>query len=318
MLPVRRLRRFLRSPKGYLLIVLLGLSCVGAAGTGAGAALRGLAAATLSAALLELLCVRMRSKAWRMPSSALLSGLIVAMVLSAQEPFYVPAAAAAVAIGGKHLLRAGRSHIFNPAAAGLLAVFFLFGSGQSWWGALANLPAVVIIPVLVGSAIVANRANKLPAALSFLGVYVSLFTLAALAGQGTAVADIFRPPFVNIAIFFGFLMVTDPPTSPVPFKAQAIFGAGVAAGAFATYLATHGLYFLLAGVLVANLGYAATTAVRHRWRNGLATTRRQFAGSLSGLGVAMRAAVAAHITAALSPSVDQKLYVDLQARLRGE
>jgi Na+-translocating ferredoxin:NAD+ oxidoreductase RnfD subunit len=256
-LQLRRLRRFLRSPKGYLLLVLAGLTILAAPSTGITSAATVLAAAILSTTLVELLWVRWTEGLWRIPSSALLSGLIIGLVLSAQEPWYVAASAGAIAIAAKHVLRLRSAHIFNPAAVGLLAVFFLFGSGQSWWGAFANLPLAAVIVVLAGGMFVAGRANKLPVSLAFLGAYVSLFTLAAVSGFGADVADVFRSPFVNMAVFFGFMMLTDPPTSPVPFPAQVWFGVGAAVLSFVTYMATHGLYFLLVGVLASNLGYAA-------------------------------------------------------------
>jgi hypothetical protein len=40
---------------------------------------------------------------------------------------------------GKHLVATDRWHVFNPAALALLASGPLFGTGQSWWGALPDL-----------------------------------------------------------------------------------------------------------------------------------------------------------------------------------
>ncbi|HTE84781.1 MAG TPA: RnfABCDGE type electron transport complex subunit D [Dehalococcoidia bacterium] len=258
---LRRLRRFLRSPKGYLILVLIGLAVLAAPSTVMASAATCLAAAILGAGAVELACVRLEERLWRIPSSALLSGLIVGLVLSAQEPWYVAASAGVFAIASKHLLRRHRSHIFNPAAVGLLAVFFLFSNGQSWWGAFANLPLASVIVVLAGGMLVSNRANKLPASLAFLGTYVSLFTLVAILGHGADVADVFRAPFVNMAVFFGFMMLTDPPTSPLRFPAQVWFGVSVAVVCFGAFVATHGLYYLLAGGLVGNLGYAVSKSI---------------------------------------------------------
>ncbi|GEM_PF-1169429 len=253
---LRRARRLLRSPKGYLLVALLALALFGAPSTGAAAASDTIAAAVLAAVAMESLLVRLHSGVWRLSASAVLSGLIVGMVLGAQTPWYVAAGAGALAADGKRLLRLGRGHVFNPAALGLLLVYLLFGSGQSWWGALAELPLPAIVVLIAAGAGVAQRANKLPAALAFLGSYLLLFTAAAYFGRAGEVADIFRPPFINMAVFFGCFMVTDPPTSPVAFPGQIWFGAGAALVSFFAYLATHGLYYLLIGVLFANAGYA--------------------------------------------------------------
>ena len=255
-LAARRLRRFFRSPKGYLLVALIVLAAVAAPHEGVQSALVTLAAAVLGAAGMELILVRLWQDAWRFPSSALLTGLIAGLVLSAQGPAWTAFVAGMLATDAKHLLRLGRTHIFNPAAVGLLAVYVLFGSGQSWWGALSDLPLPLILLLAVAGYIVAERANKVPAALSFAGVYVVLFTLAGFLGDPTQVSDIFRAPFPQMALFFALFMVSDPPTSPVTFVDQAWFGALVAAVAYLVYLHTHGLYYLLVAVLAGNLAWA--------------------------------------------------------------
>src|SRR5581483_6455283 len=77
---------------------------------------------------------------WLFPSGAILTGLIVALVLSPAEPLYAVVGTAALAIASKHVFRTRWSNIFNPAAFGLVLAVFLFGSGESWWGSLAELP----------------------------------------------------------------------------------------------------------------------------------------------------------------------------------
>lgn len=181
---LRRLRRFLRSPKGYLLVALLALTALAlpsAGGIGAAGVILGWAVA--GSAGMELILVRLGEGRWRLPSSALLTGLIVGMILGPPEPWWTALIAGVLATDAKHLLRLGRAQIFNPAAFGLLAVYLLFGTGQSWWGALAELPAPLIAVLLAAGYLVADRANKLPAALTFLAAYVALFTVTTFAGS---------------------------------------------------------------------------------------------------------------------------------------
>src|SRR2546423_12991091 len=85
---VVKLRRFLRSPKGYLLVALLALAALDAPAVGLSAAVTVLGWAVAGAAGMELVIVRLDSGAWRFPSSALLSGLIVGMILGPYEPWY--------------------------------------------------------------------------------------------------------------------------------------------------------------------------------------------------------------------------------------
>jgi len=281
-----KLRRFARSPKGYLLIALTALAAVAAPTAGIPAALATLAWSVLGAAGMELLLARFGEGSWRFPSSALLTGLIVGLVLGTTEPWYASLIAGVLAIDAKHLLRLGRTHLFNPAALGLVAVTFLFGSGQSWWGALPALPPVALLLLLAAGYLVADRANKLPAALGFLGVFIMLCTGGTLlAGAGTiaSLGELFRAPLLNAALFFAAFMVTDPPTSPVAFGEQAVFGGLVAVASFAIYLVTRSLYYLPLGLLVGNAGWAVYREAKRRWtRRGTTTVatrseRREFA-----------------------------------------
>lgn len=274
-----KLRRFARSPKGYLLIALVALAAAAAPSVGIAAALTTLSWAVLGAAGMELLLTRAGDGGWRFPSSALLTGLIVGLVLGTTEPWYTALIAGVLAIDAKHLLRLGRTHVFNPAALGLLAVSFLFGSGQSWWGALPGLPLLVLPLLLVAGYLVADRANKLPAALGFLGAFAALCTAGTLlAGAGTvaSLGELFRTPFLNASLFFAAFMVTDPPTSPLAFTEQTVFGALVAAAAFGIYLATRGIYYLPLGLLAGNAGWACYREAKRWWtRRGTTATRPQ-------------------------------------------
>ena len=101
MASVRRYRtagRFFRTPKGLLLIVFAILAALAIPKEGIKLVGAGLAASVLAAGLLDLFILRIRKQAWEFPSGAILTGLIVSMVLSSHEPWYVEAATSAVAV----------------------------------------------------------------------------------------------------------------------------------------------------------------------------------------------------------------------------
>jgi Na+-translocating ferredoxin:NAD+ oxidoreductase RnfD subunit len=177
-------------------------------------------------------------------------------------------------VGSKQLLRVGHFHLFNPAAAGLLGALLLVPAGQSWWGALADLPAQYLAIPLLGGSIVVWRVKKEACTLAFFGAYFAAFTLAALVlpGLAPAIAAVFRPPFINAALFSGFLMLTDPATSPTRSRDQLVFGAMAAVVSAAAFLGIHGLHFLFIGLLVANAWYAwRRTTLSHDRQETLAT-----------------------------------------------
>lgn len=246
--------RFFRTPKGLLIVVLVIMLAIAAVGTGVALVLPGVVAASVVAMLVDAPILKVREKEWQFPSGALLSGMIVAMVLSPHQSWHIAAAASAIAIVSKYIARTRSANVFNPAALALVAVYFVFGgrTGQSWWGALPELPLIAIVALFATGIFITDRVNKLPAVLSFLGVYYLLFTLAAFAGNPGHVAGIFRAPDLHMALFFAFFMVTDPPTSPPKQRDQLIFGALVAVTSFAIYETVHSVFFMLAGLLVGN------------------------------------------------------------------
>ncbi len=253
MTPFHGLKRFFRTPKGYLLIVLVLLAAIAAAHAGVRHVAPGVVAAVVAAMLVDIAIVRVARGVWFFPSGALLSGLIVALILSAAEPWYVPAITAALAVVSKYLLRTKQGHIFNPAALALVAAYFLFATGQDWWGALPNLPTPFVLVLLATGLFVADRVNKLPMVLIFTGCYFLVFAAYAYAGDPARVAEIFRVPDVNATLFFALFMLTDPPTSPTRYRDQAVFALIAALVSFAVYSLFGGVYYLLAGLLVGNL-----------------------------------------------------------------
>jgi Na+-translocating ferredoxin:NAD+ oxidoreductase RnfD subunit len=240
------------TPKGYILIVLFfiagltGLNTVGYHGyINAGAAIA-------TAVVMDLIGGLLRKRKRLMPDGAIITALIITLVLNAAVTWQIAAATAAIAIGSKHLLQVKKKPIFNPAAFGLLAALLFFSSEQDWWGGFSLFPSWCIVYVIIGGYIVTNRSNKFPQVFAFLGVYFILFLAMAIWKIGD-VSEAFRIPFINSALFLAFFMVTDPPTSPGKYKDQIIFGSIAAIVSVAIDASVGGLYYLLAGLLAANL-----------------------------------------------------------------
>jgi Na+-transporting NADH:ubiquinone oxidoreductase subunit NqrB len=246
------IRKWLRTPKGMLVVALAGLTVVAYPVDGPAAVLRILLAA-MSAVTVDLLFKVMAGKL-ELPDSALLTGFIVGMVLSPDVPLGVPLLAAAAAVTSKNVIRSNRGHILNPAAFGLLAIGLLMATQQSWWGGLGDLPSLFIAALVLAGWFIAGRVNKLPTVLAFLGTYVGLLTVGTFLGAAQTFADAFREPMTGAAVFFACFMLTDPPTSPARPRDQVMF-AVVAAAVSVACLAVNvgGVYYLLIGLLTANL-----------------------------------------------------------------
>ena len=212
-----------------------------------------LSSAVVTAAIIDLAILRYRRGVWEYPSGAVLTGMIVAMVLSPHEPWRVAAIASAIGVVSKYLFRTRHANVFNPAALGLVLVSQLFGAGQSWWGALPDAPPLTWIVLAATGIFIADRVNKIPMVLAFAGAYYGAFTVTAFAGNPRLVAEVYRTPDVQALLYFVFFILTDPPTSPVKYPAQIICGAAVALASYAFFEAAGGADYLLVGVLAGNV-----------------------------------------------------------------
>lgn len=248
----RPVRRFFRTPKGIFLVVLGFVALLAVAGTGESTALPGLLAATATAVLVDLALQRWLRGVWVFPSGAILTGMIVGLVLSSTEPAWVPVVTSAIAIASKHAFRTRLANVFNPAALALVASSLLFGSVQSWWGALPDIGPLGIVVLLAGGVFIADRINKLPLVLVFLATYFLLFTTASFLIEPQRVSEIFRSPDLQAAMFFAFFMVDDPPTCPVKYSDQVVFGVIAATASYSLFVYNGAVYFLPAGLLLAN------------------------------------------------------------------
>jgi Na+-translocating ferredoxin:NAD+ oxidoreductase RnfD subunit len=252
-----------RTPKAQMLAtcaVLLGIAVPTAGGA---ALLPNLAAAIVPACAIDGAWLWVTTRRPRFPTSALLTALFVFSILSVEQAWLVVAWTSAFAVLSKRILTSGREHIFNPAALALLLAPLAFGSGESWWGALADMPWVWLIVLTAAGVWMADRLNKFPLVLAFLAGYFAFFSLASLS-NAHAVAEMFREPFLQAALFLAFFMLTDPPTSPNRYIDQVWFGLLAALTAGAAQLLGAGQVYLLIGVLVPN---AALGAVRFARRH---------------------------------------------------
>jgi Na+-translocating ferredoxin:NAD+ oxidoreductase RnfD subunit len=262
----RAVQRFFRSPKGLLTIVFALLLAVAVPGEGVRLVAPGLAGAMAAAALVDVMVLRIRNGKWEYPSGAVLTGVIVAMVLSPHEPWHVAAVTSALAVASKYVFRTKSANIFNPAAFALVATFYIFDTGQSWWGALPELAPAAILLLFATGVFITDRVNKMPLVLTFLGAYFLLFTVSSFVADPGRVVEVYRAPDLHAALYFAFFILTDPPTSPVKYRDQIVCALIVAVVGFAIFELIHQAYYLLAGVLVGNVWEA--------WRRVDARRRR--------------------------------------------
>jgi Na+-translocating ferredoxin:NAD+ oxidoreductase RnfD subunit len=247
---------FFKTPKGYVFLALLVLAGTAAFGayttnTFTTKGLTNIGIAVGAAIVIDYVCMLILRYKMRFPTGGLLTGLIVALVLSDMTKWWITATTVAIAIVSKHVLKIKRKPIFNPAAFGLLASLVLFSSLQSWWGGLSLLSPWYTVVLLFSGYVVTQRIDKFPLVLTFLAIYFAAFLTLGLYHVDIA-GDGLREPFINSALFLAFFMLTDPPTSPAKYGSQVFFGILVAVISVGVYVKFGGLGYLLIGLLVAN------------------------------------------------------------------
>jgi ferredoxin-NADP reductase len=136
-------------------------------------------------------------------------------------------------MASKYILAIRRKHIFNPAALAVALSAFTLNRAASWWvGTLAMMPFV-----LVGGLLVARKIARFDLVLSFLAAACAV-TLGASLAKGTGVLPAARQFFADTPIlFFAFVMLTEPLTSPPARTPRMLYGAMVG------FLFTPSLHF---------------------------------------------------------------------------
>jgi Na+-translocating ferredoxin:NAD+ oxidoreductase RnfD subunit len=268
----RRAVNFFKTPKGLVTIVLVILTILAAPGQGFRVVATRMASAVIAAGLVDALILRVRKRIWEFPSGAVLTAMIVAMVFRAQEPWYITTITAVAAILSKYIFRSRAANVFNPAALAMIASFYVFHTGQSWWGALTDVKPIAKVVLLVSGVFITDRVNKMPMVLTFLGAYFLLFTVTAFVTNPLSVAEIFRTPDVEAVLYFAFFILTDPPTSPAKYPDQIVCAIIVALVSYAFFEWAGVVYYLLAGVLAGNVWEA--------WRRVNRRTAHTFPGGL--------------------------------------
>lgn len=246
-------KKFIRSPKGYVTLMLVILMVIGAMHFSDSRGVVNAAIGVATALILDtfVAIVQRRSKI-QLSDGGIVTALIIALVLSTTVKWYVVVVTTAIGILSKHVFKSGRKPIFNPAAFSLLVAIYAFSVGESWWGDLAALPNFAMLAVLITGFLITSRVNKFPQMFAFLAVYFGISIGFGLL-HNTMASDAFRNPIINSTLFLAFFMMTDPPTSPGKYKQQIAFGAITAIVSCGIYLIFGGLTYLLIGLLTANV-----------------------------------------------------------------
>ncbi|MEZ5918944.1 MAG: RnfABCDGE type electron transport complex subunit D [Alphaproteobacteria bacterium] len=184
--------------------------------------------------------------------SPLITSLSLTVLLKASALWIYPLAVL-VAIGSKFILRAGGSHIFNPANIGIVAMLLAF---PHWvWVAPGQWGSALWLAFLLAAfgCLVLYRVPSRDMTLFFLGGWLAL-----IFGRALWLGDPLAIPLHQIQngamLIFAFFMISDPKTIPVRWPGRLIFALAVCVIAFILNIEWHireSLFYALALVCMA-------------------------------------------------------------------
>ena len=250
-----------RDPRFFQIATLSSLLVYGVLGPGIGVAPATIAATVAGAVSAQWLWTRVARLPGFDPASALISSLSLCLLLRANHPA-LAAAAAALAISSKFLLRYGDRHIFNPTA---FAIVTLLVASDAVWVSPGQWGTGVFFAFLLAAAgaLVVHRAERSDVTLSFVAAYGGLVVL-----RAAWLGDPLTLPLHHLEngafVLFAFFMISDPKTTPDSRRGRVVFAALVALGAFAV----HFVLFEPNGMIWALVAAAPLTPLINRWLPG--------------------------------------------------
>ena len=157
--------------------------------------------------------------------TALILALIITPVMPSADPANMPGItflvwAAVWAMACKYILAINKKHLFNPAAFAVALTALTINQSASWWIG-GNLPMLAF--VLVGGLLVTRKIRRFDLVASFLAV--GLLTIV-LTNTASDPLTTLQKAFLHAPIlFFAFIMLTEPLTTPPTRALRIIYGA---------------------------------------------------------------------------------------------
>jgi hypothetical protein len=243
----------LRDPRLGLAAVIISLQVLGQTVLGFELSIAQILVSVLTCAVLEVTLTLWRRRVLMWPASALLTGNGVAFILRVPGTAHgdwwslrgagIFAAAAAISLLSKYVIRVGGRHVFNPSNFGLVVIFGLLGTRlvnpqDLWWGPGSPGLVLTLAVIVTGGLVIVSRLRMLGLVAAFWLTFVACTGLLAASGHCMTarwhVGQVCGGSFWSVLalspeiLVFMFFMITDPRTTPTGRLARAVYGASVA------------------------------------------------------------------------------------------
>jgi ferredoxin-NADP reductase/Na+-transporting NADH:ubiquinone oxidoreductase subunit NqrB len=165
-------------------------------------------------------------KAPKNVESVYITALILALIIAPFASFQFVnltflLAASGLAMASKYILTIRKKHIFNPAAIAVALTALGPRQSASWWvGATALLPFV-----LIGGILLVRKIHRGRMVLTFFVTTLLATTLYSLILKGDVFSSLHNTLFTSAMFFLGFVMLTEPLTTPPTANKQTWYAA---------------------------------------------------------------------------------------------
>jgi len=207
--------------------------------------------AVFVASISDIIIQYFRQKKFVLPKTGIISGLFIGLILPPGVNLIIPVAAALIATFAKRFIKIKNRSIFNPAGLALtlsLIIFPLLGMNvvQSWWGSfpLANMTYSLILITAFGL-LIAYRFKRLMYVFTFYVSFQIYFMIYLFATGSSDFTDTVQRQLMDLTfIFFTFLMLTEPKSTPLFTRGRLLFANIVALLAIGLFIFFQSADFL--------------------------------------------------------------------------
>jgi len=144
--------------------------------------------------------------------SAYITGLILACIITPishvgdMQFFSIAIWASVIAMTSKYLFTLRKKHLFNPVAISVAITALVLNQSASWWVGTSSL----FIFIVLGGILIVRKMQRSDLFFSFLITAI----IVSFIGHAFGLADIWRLLANTSLLFFAFIMLTEPLTTP--------------------------------------------------------------------------------------------------------
>lgn len=156
--------------------------------------------------------------------SSYITALILALIIAPPHSFHdfpLLGWAAVLAMSSKYILALGKKHLFNPVAISVMICAFALRESANWWVGTAYMMPFV----LAGGLLVVRKTKRSDLVFSF--TMTALITICSISiFKGSNIITVAQKAILDSPIlFFAFVMLTEPLTTPPTKNLQSVYGA---------------------------------------------------------------------------------------------